>query len=136
MDSINRARGLLRLTLLGLGLVFGWPALMAAADPEQATKAATAVRSGQGATQAQAKIVIEEAVLGMNVSGNKELPNMLYIIPWKETRSPLTEPSVTRLVDEIYATLDPEVFTRQSQFYAQLTQPEAGEKNKSAKIQE
>lgn len=64
---------------------------------------------------------IQETVLGMNVSGNKELPNVLYIVPWKSDSTPAPLPQVTRMVDEIYAPVDPEVFTKQVKFYHQLT---------------
>ena len=70
---------------------------------------------------------IQQTVLGMNVSGNKELPNVLYIIPWKGNATPAALPKVTRLVDEIYAPVDPEVFQKQVKFYYQLTTPEAPE---------
>lgn len=71
--------------------------------------------------QKKKAIPIEETILGMNVSGNKELPNVLYIIPWKSSGTPLSPPAISRLVDEIYAPVDPEVFTKQVSFYYQLT---------------
>ena len=64
---------------------------------------------------------IEETVLGMNVSGNKEAPNILYIIPWKENSNDATPPEVTRLMDEIYSTVDPDVYDKEVIFFEQLT---------------
>jgi len=64
---------------------------------------------------------IEEAVLGMNVSGTKDLPNVLYIIPWKSNPGQVSPPEISRLVDEVYAPVDPEVFAKQVKFYYQLT---------------
>ncbi len=64
---------------------------------------------------------IEETVLGMNVSGNKEAPNILYIIPWKESSNDVTPPEVTRLMDEIYSTVDPDVYDKEVFFFEQLT---------------
>ncbi|WP_444994257.1 hypothetical protein [Aliikangiella sp. IMCC44359] len=64
---------------------------------------------------------IEETVLGMNVTGTKDLPNVLYIIPWKGNKTQVAPPEITRLVDEIYSPVDPEVFTKQVKFYYQLT---------------
>ena len=64
---------------------------------------------------------IEETVLGMNVSGTKDLPNVLYIVPWKANTSQIPPPEISRLVDEIYAPVDPEVFAKQVKFYYQLT---------------
>ncbi len=70
---------------------------------------------------------IEETVLGMNVSGNKEAPNLLYIIPWKESSDKASPPEVYRLMDEVYSTVDPDVFNKEVSFFEQLqtTQPPA-----------
>jgi len=67
------------------------------------------------------KAIIEEAVLGMNVSGNKEAPNILYIIPWKDSADNATPPEVTRLMDEVYSTVDPDVYQKEVMFFEQLT---------------
>ena len=63
---------------------------------------------------------IEETVLGMNVSGNKEAPNLLYIIPWKESSDKASPPEVYRLMDEVYSTVDPDVFQKEVSFFDQL----------------
>ncbi len=63
---------------------------------------------------------IEETVLGMNVSGNKEAPNLLYIIPWKESSDKANPPEVYRLMDEVYSTVDPDVFQKEVSFFEQL----------------
>ena len=78
--------------------------------------------------------VIQETVLGMNVSGNKELPNVLYIIPWKGSEANMQPPEIFRLVDEIYAPVDPEVFSRQVNFYYQLTEKNAAKRLNKATI--
>lgn len=65
---------------------------------------------------------IEEAVLGMNVSGNKEAPTLLYIIPWKDISESSTPPQVYRLMDEVYSTVDPGVFEKEVAFFDQLSQ--------------
>ena len=65
--------------------------------------------------------VIQQTVLGMNVSGNKELPNVLYIVPWKANASFSKPPVATRLVDEIYAPIDPQAYSKKVVFYHQLT---------------
>ena len=69
---------------------------------------------------------IEETVLGMNVSGNKEAPNLLYIIPWKESSDNAAPPEVYRLMDEIYSTVDPDVFVKEVVFFDQLTNSPKG----------
>lgn len=68
--------------------------------------------------------VIQEAVLGMNISGNKELPNVLYIVPWKSNKSFSKPATASRLVDEIYALVDPDAFSKKVLFYQQLTKKE------------
>jgi len=66
------------------------------------------------------KKAIQETVLGMNVSGNKEAPNLLYIIPWKDNSDNSKPPEVYRLMDEIYSTVDPDVFEKEVVFFGQL----------------
>lgn len=63
----------------------------------------------------------KQEVLGMNVSGTKDLPNVLYIVPWKSNKTQIAPPQINRLVDEVYAPVDPEVFSKQVNFYYQLT---------------
>ena len=64
---------------------------------------------------------IKEAVLGMNVTGNKEAPNLLYIIPWKDNANDNSAPEINRLMDEVYSTVDPDVFEKEVIFYTELT---------------
>ncbi len=68
------------------------------------------------------KNTIEESVLGMNVSGNRELPNVLYIIPWKGSFTGGKLPEITSLIDEVYEPVDPDVFAKQVDFYQQITE--------------
>lgn len=65
---------------------------------------------------------IEETVLGMNISGNKEAPNILYIIPWKENTADATPPEVSRLMDDIFSTVDPDVYEKEVIFFEQMTE--------------
>lgn len=83
------------------------------------------------ASQNTPRVKIEETVLGMNVSGTNDLPNVLYIIPWKANSTAVSPPEVSRLVDEIYAPVDPEVFAKQVKFYYQLTEVKDAEVAKS-----
>jgi hypothetical protein len=66
--------------------------------------------------------VIEETALGMNVTGNKELPNMLYIIPWQEKQADISEPQIRPMLREIFEPLDPDTFNRKLKLYQQLKQ--------------
>ncbi len=78
--------------------------------------------------QQKKSAAIQETVLGMNVSGNKELPNVLYIVPWKTGASFAKPPAATRLVEEIYAPVDPHAFSKKVMFYNQLTSDSEKEK--------
>ncbi|MET1253651.1 hypothetical protein [Aliikangiella maris] len=91
------------------------------------TQEVAETKTGQGETTLTTQVnsaqpvKIEETVLGMNVSGTRNLPNVLYIIPWKGNKTQVSPPQISRLVDEIYAPVDPEVFSKQVKFYYQLT---------------
>jgi len=56
-----------------------------------------------------------------SVTGNQELPRVLYILPWKESGiGDLTGKPVNSLLDEVLAPLDREVFQRQLKYFDQL----------------
>lgn len=78
---------------------------------------------------------IQQAVLGMNVSGTQDLPNVLYIIPWKNNFTQASSPNISRLVDEIYAPVDPEVFSKQVNFYYQLMTKELAQQSAQERAQ-
>ena len=56
-----------------------------------------------------------------SITGNQELPKVLYIVPWK--RSDLGDHvgrPVNTLLDEVLEPIDPEVFERHLQYYETL----------------
>ena len=56
-----------------------------------------------------------------SVTGNSELPKVLYIVPWKESAiGDLSGKPVNSLLDEVLAPLDRDVFKRQISYYDQL----------------
>lgn len=61
---------------------------------------------------------------GTQILGNRELPKVLYIVPWKQ---PLPSDLVGRptgsLMDEVLAPIDREVFEREVRYHSRL-QPE------------
>lgn len=59
---------------------------------------------------AEEKIKME----GMSVIGNKESPNLLYIVPWKSPKIPDVEELVisSKLFDEALMPVDREIFIR------------------------
>jgi hypothetical protein len=55
------------------------------------------------------------------ITGNRELPKVLYIVPWK--RSDLGElvgKPVNSLLDEVLAPVDRDVFKRENRYYRAL----------------
>ena len=56
-----------------------------------------------------------------SVTGNRELPKVLYIVPWKKSDlGDLVGKPMNSLVDEILAPVDRDVFKRQLRYYGAL----------------
>ena len=56
-----------------------------------------------------------------SVTGNQELPKVLYIVPWKDADAgDLNGKPVQSLLDEVLAPIDREVFQRQISYFEQL----------------
>jgi hypothetical protein len=56
-----------------------------------------------------------------SITGNQELPKVLYIVPWKKSDlGDLVGRPVNTLLDEVLAPVDPEVFERQLKYYDAL----------------
>ncbi len=71
---------------------------------------------------ASATVAADRADLeGTQITGSRELPKVLYIVPWKK---PLPTDLVGRpaqsLLDEALAPIDREVFRREIAFHAQM----------------
>ena len=55
------------------------------------------------------------------ITGNQELPKVLYIVPWKKSDpGNLMGKPVNTLLDEVLAPLDREEFIRQVEYYKDL----------------
>jgi hypothetical protein len=71
---------------------------------------------------------------GTQITGSRELPKVLYIVPWKP---PLPTDLVGRpaqsLLDEVLAPIDREVFRREITFHAQMQTSVAGSNTAAAK---
>ena len=70
--------------------------------------------------------VMDEMTLGRTeITGNQELPKVLYIVPWQKAQpGELTGRPVNTLLDEVLAPLDREEFTRQVDYYGDLYRDE------------
>lgn len=66
--------------------------------------------------------VMDEMDLGRTeITGNQELPKVLYIVPWKKSEpGELMGQPVNTLLDEVLAPLDREEFIRQVDYYDDL----------------
>ena len=54
----------------------------------------------------------------MSIIGNKELPKMLYIVPWKNSELPeMNIPPIESLIDEALSTVDRDDFKRKIRYY-------------------
>ncbi len=65
-----------------------------------------------------------------SVTGNRELPKVLVIVPWKNPELvELTGRPLASLVEEVLSPIDPEVFRRQVDYYNALNdEDDAGDK--------
>jgi hypothetical protein len=55
------------------------------------------------------------------ITGNRELPKVLYIVPWKRSDlGDLTGKPVNSLVDEVLTPVDRDVFKRENRYYRAL----------------
>jgi hypothetical protein len=60
------------------------------------------------------------------ITGNRELPKVLYIVPWKRSDlGDLTGRPVNSLLDEVLQPLDRDVFQRENRYYNALKPPAA-----------
>jgi hypothetical protein len=94
-----------------------------AASRSAAPAAAEAVPSAQGAPPGRAAPrVMDSLDLGTtSITGNAELPKVLYIVPWKKSDlGDLVGRPVNTLLDEVLAPVDPAVFERHLSYYDSL----------------
>ena len=90
-------------------------ALEPAVDVGAATRPAVAPSATPGAA-------LDTLDLGTtSITGNQELPKVLYIVPWKRSDlGDLVGRPVNTLLDEVLAPIDPEVFGRHLEYYEVL----------------
>ncbi len=93
----------------------GGPAAAPPAPPSPAAPSAPAAAGRPMAT-------IDSLDLGTtSITGNQELPKVLYIVPWKSSElGDLAGRTVNTLLDEALSPIDPEVFERQLSYFDSL----------------
>ncbi|MCO7223068.1 hypothetical protein [Pleionea sp. CnH1-48] len=63
---------------------------------------------------------VVESQLGLTIRGVNELPNVLYIVPWKPGPENNVSPIQGRVVEEIYGPVEANVFKRKVKLYRSL----------------
>lgn len=62
---------------------------------------------------------------GISIIGNKELPNVLYIVPWKTPGLPeISEPALSTLINQSLMPIDRQAVLRKEQYYNALKEYE------------
>ena len=98
------------------------PAVDTSAEPAEAAAGADAVVAQDVTRRESSGGVMDEMTLGRTeITGNQELPKVLYIVPWQKAQpGELTGRPVNTLLDEVLAPLDRDEFTRQVDYYGDL----------------
>ena len=95
------------------------------AKPATANKPAGAARSG-----AKDRLDLEST----QITGNRELPKVLYIVPWRNAElGDLVGRPVNSLLDEVLEPVDRDVFRRQNRYVEALQQNGAAPASKPEK---
>lgn len=92
-----------------------------AATASTGTKAA-APKPGAGSGKAHDSLELDTT----QITGNRELPKVLYIVPWKRSDlGDLVGKPVNSLLDEVLTPVDRDVFKRQNRYYDALKPDDA-----------
>ena len=94
----------------------------AAAPASVATAAARASKPGAPGGKAHDSIELDTT----QITGNRELPKVLYIVPWKRSDlGDLVGKPVNSILDEVLTPVDRDVFKRQNRYYDALKPDDA-----------
>ena len=97
-------------------------AFLCVPPPAAAEEPAASMEPAAGTAPAADELVLERT----EITGNRELPKVLYIVPWrKPDPGALLGKPVNTLLDEVLAPLDREEFIRQVDYYSDLYGNEA-----------
>ena len=82
-----------------------------------------AAKAGGGSGKAHDRLELDTT----QITGNRELPKVLYIVPWKRSDlGDLVGKPVNSLLDEVLTPVDRDVFQRQNRYYDALKPDAAG----------
>jgi hypothetical protein len=98
----------------------------APARAKAAAKGAAAAADGKPKGNAKDRIELDAT----QITGNRELPKVLYIVPWKHSDlSDLGGRPANSLLDEVLTPVDRDVFQRENRYYGALQpdEPRTGE---------
>lgn len=110
-----------------------------AVDPAPAAKQGAeqgAAAKGAKAEKTPARKGADRVELGTtDITGNRELPKVLYIVPWKRSDlGDLTGRPVNSLLDEVLQPLDRDVFRRENRYYDELKPDQAAPRAGAAPV--
>ncbi|HEY4210897.1 MAG TPA: hypothetical protein VGM84_05435 [Steroidobacteraceae bacterium] len=92
------------------------------AQAKAGSKDGGAPKAGAGG-KAQDRIELDTT----EITGNRELPKVLYIVPWKRSDlGDLVGKPVNSLLDEVLAPVDRDVFKRENRYYDALKPDQSG----------
>jgi hypothetical protein len=104
--------------------------------PPVATKPATAAKPAATANKPAAKGNAKDRLdlESSQITGNRELPKVLYIVPWRSAElGDLVGRPVNSLLDEVLEPVDRDVFRRQNRYFEALQPNEAAPAGKPEK---
>jgi hypothetical protein len=103
------------------------PITAPAAAPASAAPRQNGARAHKGADRLELETT--------DITGNRELPKVLYIVPWKRSDlSDLAGRPPNSLLDEVLQPLDRDVFQRQNRYYDALKPDAKGAKTGAAPL--
>jgi hypothetical protein len=92
------------------------------APPSASTPPPAAARQNRSGQRVMDRLELDAT----QITGNRELPKVLYIVPWKRSDlGDLVGRPVNSLLDEVLAPVDRDVFKRENRYYTAL-QPGPG----------
>lgn len=98
------------------------PVVESRARPTDEAAAVAALEPAVNTSARARSTAVDRLDLGTtSITGNQELPKVLYIVPWKRSDlGDLVGRPVNTLLDEVLAPVDPDVFERHLSYYETL----------------